>query len=190
MLTSLLMLCLVQDIPPKPPIVTRAEWRAKPMLPGAIPHVVHTITIHHTGVKSNRNRSLEDKLAGLQAFSQREDKLANGKTKPAWPDVPYHYYIAIDGRIGEGRDPNFQGDTNTEYNPKGHLLIVVEGEFNTEKPTQEQLGSLVVLTRWCCWRYHVSPDTIAGHGDHSKQTDCPGDNLKSFLPLLRKQCAE
>lgn len=172
-------------MPPKPLIVTRAEWGAKPRQPGAKPHKIVYVTIHHTGVLSSPKRSLEDKLRGLQTFSQREDKLANGKTKPPWPDIPYHYYISIDGRIGEGREPEFAGDTNTEYDPTGHLLIVVEGEFEQEKPTKAELISLKKLTLWCCAKWNVSADRIASHKDYSKQTTCPGKTLYTFLDELR-----
>jgi len=176
---------LLAQTPELPPILTRAEWGAKPRLDGAKPHEIHTVTIHHTGVLSQPNRTLEDKLRGLQAFSQRVDKLASGKEKPAWPDIPYHYYISIDGRIGEGREWQFAGDTNTEYNPTGHLLIVVEGEFGQENPTRAQLRSLNHLTTWVCQRWSIPSWKIAGHQDHSSQTSCPGKALDAYLPVLR-----
>ncbi len=171
--------------PVEPQIVRRDEWGAKPHLPGAIAHTIERLTVHHTGVKSNPARSLEEKLRGLQTFSQREDKLANGKTKPAWPDIPYHYYISIDGRIGEGREWFFAGDTNTEYNPNGHLLIVVEGEFGVEKPTEPQIASLKSLTTYCCWLFRLRSDQIASHKDYSKETECPGASLYVMLNDLR-----
>lgn len=171
--------------PVEPAIVSREQWGAKAHLPGAKPHIIKQLTIHHTGVKSNPARSLEDKLRGLQAFSQREDKLENGKTKPAWPDIPYHYYISIDGRIGEGREWFFAGDTNTEYDPSGHLLIVVEGEFGQEQPSKAELESLTALTTYCCWKFRLTSEQIASHKDYSKETDCPGESLYALLPALR-----
>ncbi|HVL38667.1 MAG TPA: hypothetical protein VM328_04670, partial [Fimbriimonadaceae bacterium] len=96
-------LCLALHAQDKPPIVTREQWGANPPVLTRKRHVPTHITIHHTGVPQQPARSLEDKLRGLQLFSQREDKLASGQTKPAWPDVPYHFYISTDGRIGEGR---------------------------------------------------------------------------------------
>ena len=170
---------------PEPPIVSREAWGAKPRLAGAKSHVIKKITIHHTGVKSAPARSLEDKLRGLQTFSQRVDKLASGKEKPAWPDIPYHYYISYDGRIGEGREWFFAGDTNTEYDPTGHLLIVVEGEFGVEQPSEAELKSLRELTIWCAFKWRVPSTAIEGHDDHSKETSCPGANLKPELPKLR-----
>ncbi len=185
MLACLIASCLPRLMQMPPDIVTRSDWGAKPRLAGAMPHEISTVTIHHTGVMSQPARSLEDKLRGLQAFSQRVDKLSSGKEKPAWPDIPYHFYISIDGRIGEGREWQFAGDTNTEYNPAGHLLIVVEGEFDQEVPTKPQLRSLDRLTVWACKNWNVPSRRIAGHKDHSRQTSCPGKALDAYLPVLR-----
>jgi len=183
MIAFLLLSCAAtsQEVPV---IVTRDQWGAKEVGPGAKEHQIVRITIHHTGVKSNANRSLEEKLRGLQAFSQRKDKLSNGKDKPAWPDVPYHYYISIDGRIGEGRPWNLVGDTNTEYDPTGHLLIVVEGEFGIEDPTAKQMDSLREMLDWATEKFHVAPDLVQSHRDYAK-TDCPGQSLTRQMPRLR-----
>ena len=37
----------------------------------------------------------------------------------------------------------YAGDTATSYDPHGHLLVVLEGDFNLEDPTAAQLDSLV-----------------------------------------------
>ena len=88
---------------------------------------------------------LEAKMQGLQRFSQNKEKLADGRTKPAWPDVPYHFYIAVDGRIAEGRSITAVGDTNTGYDPSGFIQVVVEGNFETEKPSALQQAALTDL---------------------------------------------
>ena len=82
-------------------------------------HAPNRLTIHHTATVQNPARTIEEKMFGLQAFSQRDDSLAGGKKKPAWADVPYHYYVAVDGAVAEGREWRYVGDTNTEYNPAG-----------------------------------------------------------------------
>ncbi len=169
-----------------PVIVWREDWGAKPVLPFAVAHDIKRITIHHGGVPSNPKRTLEEKLIGLQLFSQREDKLANGKTKPAWPDIPYHYYIAIDGRIGEGRPYQYKGDTNTEYDPAGHLLIMVEGDFEQELPTEAELISLDKMLRWTMRRWHIGKELVKTHRDFA-DTSCPGKNLTQPLADILKR---
>ncbi len=174
-----------QGKPRKPPIVSRKEWNAKKPVGKVKKHAIRFITVHHTATKQKPEVSIEKKLQNLQAFSQRDDKLASGKLKPAWFDVPYHYYIATDGRIAEGRKIKYVGDTNTEYDPTGHALIVVEGSFNTEEPTKAQIESLKKMIDWLAQKYRVPATNLKGHDDYAK-TACPGEKIKDLLPEFRQ----
>lgn len=167
------------------PFLSRSDWQAKTPIEPFKTHSISRITIHHAGVATNRARKTIDKLQGLQAWSQRADKLEGGREKPAWPDIPYHYYIFWDGTIAECRPWNIVGDTNTEYDPTGHLLICVEGNFEVEVPTGAQIVSLNRLVQWSAARFGVSADRIESHKDHSKQTACPGKALFPELENLR-----
>lgn len=175
-----------QGKPQRPPIVSRKEWNAKKPVGNAKKHAIRFITVHHTATTQKPDVSIEKKLQNLQAFSQRDDKLASGKLKPAWFDVPYHYYIAVDGRIAEGRKIRYVGDTNTEYDPTGHALIVVEGSFNTEEPTKEQIESLKKMIDWLAHKYRVPAANLKGHDDYAKTT-CPGKKIKDMLPAFREK---
>jgi hypothetical protein len=167
------------------PIVTRAEWGARdPVLPMR-EHRIERITIHHTATRQNMARSLADKLRGLQAFSQRDDSLGDGRRKPAWADVPYHYYIAVDGSVGEARSWRYVGDSNTPYDPTGHLLIVVEGNFEDEHLTEAQLRALESLVLTFARRFAVPGERLGAHMDYAS-TRCPGRNLYAELPRLRE----
>jgi N-acetyl-anhydromuramyl-L-alanine amidase AmpD len=138
--------------------------------------------------------TLETKLRNLQEFSMRDDfvtrwdkqkkKRKKIKAKPAWGDVPYHFYIDSAGRIGEGRSMEFAGDTNTGYDTDGYIQIVVEGDFAQEQPGTQQLYALDDLVLWLADTYQMTPDDITGHADHA-ETDCPGANLQSHFALLR-----
>lgn len=168
-----------------PTIISRAEWKASKPIGEGKKHKIEFITIHHTATKQRTDLTIETKLKNLQAFSQREDKLASGKTKPAWFDVPYHYYIAVDGKIAEGRELDYAGDTNTEYDPTGHALIVLEGSFGTDKPNAAQLESLKAMVKWLAKKYKVSGEKIKGHRDYA-ETGCPGANIEKLYPELRR----
>lgn len=169
----------------RPKILSRESWNAKPPVGEGKKHKITFITIHHTATKQRADLPIETKLRNLQAFSQRDDKLSSGKFKPAWFDVPYHYYIAVDGKIAEGREIAYAGDTNTEYDPAGHALIVLEGSFGTDEPNAAQLGSLRALVKWLAKKYKVSGERIKGHRDYA-ETACPGANIEKLYPELRK----
>lgn len=170
---------------PDVPIVMRAEWGAHdPVLPMR-EHRIERITIHHTATRQDTSRSLAEKLRGLQAFSQRDDSLADGRRKPAWADIPYHYYIAVDGTVGEARSWRYVGDTNTRYDPTGHLLIVVEGNFEQEQLTEPQRRALESFVTTIAHRFGVPGSRLGAHKDFAS-TRCPGANLYAELPRLRQ----
>jgi hypothetical protein len=166
-------------------ILSRSEWGAKPPTAAMKPHRPSRITIHHTATPQKLERALQDKMQALQRFSQNEGQLANGKPKPAWPDVPYHFYIDCKGGVAEGRDVGFVGDTSTEYDPAGHVLVVLEGNFEEAPVPDAQWSSLVKVVSWLAAAYRVVPGDVRGHRDYA-QTLCPGKHLEALLPKLRE----
>jgi hypothetical protein len=168
-----------------PTIMPRQDWGAAPPSLPMLSQTPSSIIVHHTGSKMMVKKTLAAKMRGLQRFSQAKEKLADGRTKPAWPDIPYHYYIAADGAIAEGRDVNRVGDTNTAYDPKGAIQIVVEGNFEIEQVTGAQQASLEKLLSWLKTKHAIKLETITTHAAKA-QTACPGKNLAEKLPgLLR-----
>jgi N-acetylmuramoyl-L-alanine amidase len=172
-----------------PGLVTRAMWQAKPVLPGMIPQEPTSIVLHHTGVRRNPGVSLEPKLRNLQSFSQRPVHRAPGRNDASWPDVPYHFYVDSHGRIAEGRDVRFAGDTNTGYETRGHIQVAIEGEFETEEPTPQQLEASRDLLAWLMLSWDLTADRIRTHKDLA-QTDCPGRNFLAALPSLIARTGE
>jgi hypothetical protein len=169
-----------------PFILTRQAWGAKQALPGMKPQLVGGIILHNTGVRKNRGTSLESKMRGLQNFSQSPGEVSPGQIKPSWPDVPYHFYVDSAGRIAEGRDTNFAGDTNTNYDTSGYIQIVVEGDFEKEAPSKEEISALHDLLAWVLHSRGLTVESITVHKDHAS-TDCPGRNLMAVLPNLLAQ---
>jgi hypothetical protein len=169
----------------RPRIISRSEWGANKPVGEGKKHKIEFITIHHTGTNQRADILTSTKMRNLQAFSQREDKLASGKTKPAWFDIPYHFYIAVDGQIAEGRELKYVGDTNTEYDPTSHALVVLEGSFNTEQPSPAQIDSLKQMVAWLARKYKVPAANIKGHSDYAN-TACPGENVRKLFPDLRQ----
>ena len=173
-----------------PEIVPRSAWGARPPDKSLMQaHTPREIVIHHTAEPRQPRQTLAQKLQRLQRFSRAEGSVEN-RPKPAWGDVPYHYYIDAAGRIAEGRNIDYAGDTNTPYRTAGRIQIVLEGHFDKEEPGAAQIGSLDRLVVWLAAKYRVPAAKISGHSDHVPSSDCPGRNLRSYLPLLREKVAK
>lgn len=154
-------------------IVPRALWQAAE--PRAYKqHVPVRITVHHEG-----GRVLADtadaarRLKNVQIWCMGKDR--------NWTDIPYHYLIGADGTVYEGRNVNTVGETNTEYDPTGHLLICFLGNYGQQEMNPHLLDVLTNLIAHFCKKYNISPDTIATHRDHSTQTTCPGKNIYPYF---------
>ncbi|MBI4068131.1 N-acetylmuramoyl-L-alanine amidase [Candidatus Kaiserbacteria bacterium] len=171
-----------------PTIVSRKDWGAQApnevLMHAQIPR---GIVVHHSGEERNVTYSLEEKLRFLQEFSMVPGVITETQQpKPAWGDVPYHFYIDAVGRTGEGREIKFAGDTNTDYDTDGYIQIVVEGDFNKEQLKEEQVVAFDSLVRWLAEAYRINPDDITAHDDHAA-TDCPGAYLEAHIDELRKE---
>lgn len=164
--------------------VPRAEWGAAPARPELMTRQTpREIVVHHTGSPQRPELTIERKMRALQAFSQR-DETVNDKRKPAWGDLPYHFYIAVSGEVAEGRGLDYAGDTNTGYDVADKIQIVLEGNFETDTPTEAQLEALRKLTAAMLERFDLSRERVHGH-DHFAPTACPGRNLAPYVEALR-----
>jgi hypothetical protein len=154
-------------------IVSVQEWGGTPADP-ALAHrqTISAITLHHQGEPFPEGKDPVQYLRSLQTWSRN--------TKH-WIDIPYHYIIDLDGRIYAGRDIHYAGDTNTEYDPTGHALIEVVGNFEEVEPNQKQLDAVVDLMAMLAAKYQVPVERIASHRDYSGQTVCPGKNLYRYV---------
>jgi hypothetical protein len=154
-------------------VVSVAAWGGTPADPAqARHHTITHITLHHQGEPFKPGTDPQQYLRNLQTWSRN--------TKH-WLDIPYHYIIDLDGRIYAGRDIAYAGDTNTEYDPAGHALIEVVGNFEEVEPNQQQLDAVVRLMAMLAKKYDVPLDHIASHRDFSNQTVCPGANLYRYV---------
>jgi hypothetical protein len=154
-------------------IVPVSSWGGTPAdAAQAHRHTITHITLHHQGEPFKPGTDPQQYLRNLQAWSRN--------TKH-WLDIPYHYIIDLDGRIYEGRSIDYAGDTNTEYDPTGHALIEVVGNFEEVEPNQQQLDAVVRLMALLAKKYGAGLDHIASHRDFSAQTVCPGAKLYRYV---------
>jgi hypothetical protein len=159
------------DVPSRPyevAVIPRDAWGAEPVSGALEPHDIQHITIHHAGTTTGTVGPAQFRV--WQAWHQFL----------GWPDVAYHYIIGRDGLVYEGRDHKAAGDTATEYDPTGHLLLVVEGDFDADVPTAAQIETLARLVAWGSQTFAVPLDEATGHRDHAATT-CPGDSLYALI---------
>ena len=88
--------------------------------------------------------------------------------------------IDLQGKIYEARPINLPGDTNTDYDPTGHALICVLGNYENQKINPNQLNSIINLSAFLVDYFDVSVDEIKGHKDYT-ETACPGKDLYKYL---------
>ena len=158
----------------KPPIVSAKEWGSTPQpIPVSRKHTPKYVTIHHAGVFIRSDRDPAKFVKDMQAWGQREKN---------WPDLAYHFLIAPDGRIFEGRSLAYEPESNTKYPLSGHVGVELMGTFDKQRMTPRQLDSLVKLTAWLCETQEIDPADIAGHNDRAQgQTSCPGADLYRYI---------
>ena len=180
---------IIDDLSPlAPAMLDREGWKAEPARPGMKAQKPAAIILHHTGVRQNPDVAFDAKLRGLQSYSQRPGNVSPTRTKPAWPDVPYHYYVDHAGRSAEGRDVRYAGDTNTRYDTAHYIQLVVEGDFEQETPAPEQMSTLRKMLVWLMLVWNIPPEKITVHRDHAP-TSCPGRNFLAVLPEVLVQVA-
>lgn len=158
--------------PPPVELVSVADWGGAPASPVVQPQRISHITLHHQGETWVPGSDVAAYLRRLQQWSRLSKR---------WADIPYHYVIAPDGRIYAARPEQQAGDTNTEYDPRGHALVMVLGNFEDQKPTATQLRAVVDLMAHLAARHGLPPEAIASHRDFSAQTVCPGAHLYPYV---------
>lgn len=87
-----------------------------------------------------------------------------------WSGIGYHFYIRSDGTIYRGRDENKVG-SHVAGNNTNTLGICLEGNFEENGVSKEQLEALLNLSTYLCLKYDISD--ILKHND-LLATECPG----------------
>jgi len=167
-----------------PPLIRNSEIAGGAEMRLRIPHKITHVTLHHTGDSRPllHADSAVFRLRGIQRW---------GASDRNWWDVPYHFLLGLDGEIFEGRDYRFMGETNTTYDPAGHFLISVIGNYSAQEPTPAQLNSIADLMAWALDEFDLPLEKIGGHYNYA-DTGCPGTNLRKYLEdgTFRRMVAE
>lgn len=122
--------------------------------------------VHHSAVPLRDNRESPARWRQHQRHHQAQ----------GWTDIAYHVGVDRLGHLYELRDPSIAGDTFTDYDPAGWFLVVAEGNFDRQQPTDAQLDGIAQALAWGATVLGGDPASLASHRDHAA-TSCPGDAL-------------
>lgn len=158
-------------------IIPRTTWdKQTHSNDGLKPHTngkITNIVIHHTETPNEP----AEKAPGRIASIHRYHTVTRG-----WSDIAYHYFIAPDGKIYQGRDDRFQTDTGAAYPLDGTLTVSFLGDYRKTLPTQVALDSLVAFLRQKTQTHSLAPSAVSTHGQRSGGiTDCPGPKLQQWF---------
>jgi hypothetical protein len=131
---------------------------------------IRYISIHHSATMVTDNRKVPNNLRNYQRYHQKQ----------GWMDIAYHFAIDRNGNVYQGRDIDCAGDTFTKYDPSGHLLIMLDGNFEKQEPTKESLESLTKMVSWAAQQYQVDAKDIHYHKQMAA-TACPGESLIKYI---------
>lgn len=191
------------EVVPGLSIHPRHTWGADLPATRAIdPEEVRFLLVHHTA-SSNRDDDPRPIMRATYAFHTGPEK--------RWPDVCYHFFVARDGSVWEGRTGSLDGAVvadATGGNQGWAQLVCLLGDHSTTPPTEAAQASLVGVLAWLRWRnrlprgatatttfvsrgsnrhpagVEITTPIVAGHRDHT-YTACPGDAAYALLPAWR-----
>jgi len=165
----------------------RSSWAVeKIQLDRAYPMAVkpYRITVHHSAeIKlPDGTRETGDAVAVLR-FIEKAHIQGIGKNEP-FACIGYHFIIASDGTVYEGRPLQYQGAHATGDNNKGNIGICLLGDFDKHQVPAAQKKSLVEVLDRLCLAYGIKPSksTVLCHKDF-RTTECPGKFLE---PVVRE----
>lgn len=159
------------------PLIGRASWGGLRPRRGLERHQPVRLTLHHSGVRLSDNRESPGRIRQHQRWHMIEK---------GHPDLDYHFVIDRRGNVFKGRNPRFRGDTQTDYDPTGHLLVCCEGDYQgtggaPQRPTRAMLRSVALVFAAAAQRWDIDPATLNGHRDYTTMTSCPGGQLEKVV---------
>ena len=159
-------------------IISRNEWGAREPKYPFKKHVPNKITIHHIG--SSDSKPIIPNFDGSSSIKsvERHHMDTNG-----WNNIGYHYLIAPNGDIYEGRPDNVSG-AHVKHKNTGNIGINVWCNSNVEHITREQFNSLSDIIKMLMDKYSIVIDEVYGHKDLGN-TSCPGTHLYTSLQSIK-----
>lgn len=185
---------------PHPEYIPRAVWGQSYNLtdqiyrpPAAYTDVSHLI-IHHSAT-SNQSNNWPAVVASIFNYHANTNQ---------WQDIGYNWLIDPEGNLYQGRGggEDVRGAHMCGYN-NNTMGVCLLGTFTNADPDSRALRTLDALLAYKSCQKNLDPlgsDSIVSHTGFMKHvsghrdgcapnyTECPGNKLHAFLPVLRENC--
>ena len=139
------------------------------------------VTIHHDGLDSPMTET------SMDASAARIEWIRCGHRGRGFSDIGYHYIVDRSGRVWEGRNLRWQGAHVSKHNEQ-NIGILVMGNFDIQKPSQQQLDGLRGHVRKLLAQYKLSRGRVLTHREWAgAKTACPGKHLQAAVDEARRK---
>ncbi|KAI8040293.1 peptidoglycan-recognition protein SD [Drosophila gunungcola] len=156
------------------PMVTRAEWNARPAsgpMDSMDTPLPRAVIAHTAGGGCTDDVGCSQQMRNLQNLQMSRQKFS---------DIGYHYLIGGNGKVYEGRSPNQRG-AFAGPNNEGSLGIAFIGNFEEQAPSQEALEAAKKLLEQAVQQAQLVENyKLVGHRQVSA-TRSPGEALYTLL---------
>lgn len=154
----------------------RSSWAAGPISVGLTEPLgtPWRITVHHSGEPGDAKGEPKELLRTFERAHQGR----------GWACIGYHFIIARDGRVFEGRPIRFQGAHAGGDNNEGNIGICLIGDYDIGQVPRAQREALTDVLDRLTRVYRVSRSNVYGHRNF-KTTDCPGRYLMPIVDAFR-----
>jgi len=136
---------------------------------------IYRITVHHSGEEGD----VEGDPSVMMRHFEHIHKSVRG-----WACIAYHFVIAQDGTVYEGRPIQYQGAHAVGDNNIGNIGICLIGDFDRIQVPQAQKNALITTLDRLREQYGIDRTEVFGHR-HFKATDCPGRYLFTIVENYR-----
>lgn len=142
------------------------------------------ITVHHSA--KNTDEYPNTAAGSLDAIRRIQKAQMEGEEHMG--DIAYHYLIAPDGTVYEGRSLDWQGAHALGSNNVDNIGVCVLGHFEEERPSRAALAALEKLLGELCAKNGIARSRVFGHQD-LRSTICPGKNLMPWVDGYKRSKA-
>jgi hypothetical protein len=166
-----------QALVPKPVVMSREAWRARPPKAEYTVHTPDGIVLHHTWKPSAAQYQKDGTIRGIQNYHMDDNK---------WSDIGYHFLIGPDGVIYQGRPETVVGAHSTPNTGKIGICLIGDFDPGQDPVTAESYAALLDLMTWLTSEYGISTQEFYGHRDYSTKS-CPGDGVYTRLNEIKAE---